>query len=326
MSEKEKTKYTSNDLITMQNWSLERKIQVSLTRISEFGLKMNNKIYNSFSGGKDSTVLLDLVRRVFPDCPAVFIDTGLEYPELRDFVKTIDNVVWLKPEMNFKKVIETYGYPIISKEISGLVEVAKHKPNGKVAQLFDPNSERVKEKTLKYGKSWGNAYIKWGNLLDAPFKVSNKCCNISKKAPAKKYEKETGNHPFIGTMACESKIRKNGWLQTGCNIFDSDRPKSMPLSFWTEQDILHYIKEFDLKYAPIYGVIKQDKDGKYYTTGLQRSGCVYCGFGCHLEKEPNRFQKLKKTHPKIWNYCMKDLESGGLGMKNVLEYIGVEIE
>ena len=79
------------------------------------------KIYNSFSGGKDSTVLLDLVRRVFPDCPAVFIDTGLEYPELRDFVKTIDNVVWLKPEMNFKKVIETYGYPIISKEISGLV-------------------------------------------------------------------------------------------------------------------------------------------------------------------------------------------------------------
>lgn len=284
------------------------------------------KIYNSFSGGKDSTVLLDLVRRVFPDCPAVFIDTGLEYPELRDFVKTIDNVVWLKPEMNFKKVIETYGYPIISKEISGLVEVAKHKPNGKVAQLFDPNSERVKEKTLKYGKSWGNAYVKWENLLDAPFKVSNKCCNISKKAPAKKYEKITGNHPFIGTMACESKIRKNGWLQTGCNIFDSDRPKSMPLSFWTEQDILHYIKEFDLKYAPIYGEIKQDKDGKYYTTGLQRSGCVYCGFGCHLEKEPNRFQKLKETHPKIWNYCMKDLESGGLGMKNVLEYIGVEIE
>lgn len=250
----------------------------------------------------------------------------MEYPELRDFVKTIDSVVWLKPEMNFKKVIETYGYPIISKEISGLVEVAKHKPNGKVAQLFDPNSERVKEKTLKYGKSWGNAYVRWGNLLDAPFKVSNKCCNISKKAPAKKYEKITGNHPFIGTMACESKIRKNGWLQTGCNIFDSNRPKSMPLSFWTEQDILHYIKEFDLKYAPIYGEIKQDKDGKYYTTGLQRSGCVYCGFGCHLEKEPNRFQKLKKTHPKIWNYCMKDLESGGLGMKNVLEYIGVEIE
>lgn len=235
-------------------------------------------------------------------------------------------MVWLKPEMNFKKVIETYGYPIISKEISGLVEVAKHKPNGKVAQLFDPNSERVKEKTLKYGKSWGNAYVKWGNLLDAPFKVSNKCCNISKKAPAKRYEKETGNHPFIGTMACESKIRKNGWLQTGCNIFDSDRPKSMPLSFWTEQDILHYIKEFDLKYAPIYGEIKLNKDGKYYTTGLQRSGCVYCGFGCHLEKEPNRFQKLKKTHPKIWNYCMKDLENGGLGMKNVLEYIGVEIE
>ena len=75
-------------------------------------------VYVSFSGGKDSTVLLDLVRKSYPEIPAVFVDTGLEYPEIREFVRTFENVVWLKPKMNFRKVIEKYGYPFFSKEIS----------------------------------------------------------------------------------------------------------------------------------------------------------------------------------------------------------------
>ena len=108
-------RYTPEDLKIMQSWSLERKIQVTQTRIIEWYQKNNGKVYVSFSGGKDSTVLLDLARRIYPDVPAVFIDTGLEYPELREFVKTIQNVTWLKPEMNFRKVIEKYGYPVISK-------------------------------------------------------------------------------------------------------------------------------------------------------------------------------------------------------------------
>ena len=118
-------KYTSDDLKTMQSWSLSRKIQVTQTRIIEWYQKNDGKVYVSFSGGKDSTVLLDLVRRIYPDVPAVFIDTGLEYPELREFVKTIPNVTWLKPEMNFKKVIQTYGYPIISKNVSRAVHDVK---------------------------------------------------------------------------------------------------------------------------------------------------------------------------------------------------------
>lgn len=114
-------KYTNEDLRIMQSWSLERKIQVTQTRIMEWYIKNQGKVYVSFSGGKDSTVLLDLVRRIYPDVPAVFIDTGLEYPELREFVKTIDNVIWLKPSMNFRKVIETFGYPIVSKRIAGYI-------------------------------------------------------------------------------------------------------------------------------------------------------------------------------------------------------------
>ena len=87
-----------------------------------------------------------------------------------------------------------------------------------------------------------------------------------------------------------------------------------------------YILRYDLQYASVYGDIVQDKKWKYHTTGCQRTGCIFCGFGCHLEKEPNRFQRLKETHPKLWGYCMKPWSDGGLGMKEVLEFIGVKIE
>ena len=127
-------------------------------------------------------------------------------------------------------------------------------------------------------------------------------------------------------MACESRMRKTAWLKNGCNAFDSKRPISQPMSFWTEQDVLRYIKDFNISYASVYGDIIKDEIGKYRTTGCHRTGCVFCGFGCHLEKEPNRFQRLKVTHPKLWNYCMKRWEEGGLGMKEVLDYIGVKYE
>ena len=322
MSDKKSTsfenKYTVEDLRIMQSWSLQRKIQVTQTRIIEWYQKNDGKVYVSFSGGKDSTVLLDLARRIYPDIPAVFIDTGLEYPELREFVKTIPNVTWLKPEMNFRKVIKTYGYPLISKEVSAKIYNARN--GGYALKRFDDNSEYVK----KYGKRYSMS--KWLWLKDSDIPISNQCCNIMKKKPAKKYERETGNKPIIGTMACESELRKTAWLKNGCNSFDSVRPTSQPISFWTEQDVLEYISLTGISYAQVYGEIIKDKDGKYHTTKCDRTGCVFCGFGCHLEKEPNRFQMLKETHPKLWEYCMRDWDNGGLGMKNVLEYIGVKIE
>ena len=279
-----------------------------------------NQIYVSFSGGKDSTVLLHLVRKLYPDTPAVFVDTGLEYPELREFVKSVENVTWVRPEMNFKKVIQTYGYPIVSKEVSLKIAETRSKPDGYASQSFNSNSPKI----LKYGKRYD--LTKWKFLLEAPFLISNKCCNVMKKKPAKKYEKETGNHPIIGTMACESQARKTAWKVHGCNAFDTKRPTSQPLSFWTEQDILEYIKKYNLPYAPVYGEIVQDDKGKWQTTKCSRTGCVFCMYGCHLEKEPNRFQNLKITHPKLWQYCMKPMSEGGLGLKEVLEFIGVKIE
>lgn len=269
-------------------------------------------------------MLLDLVRRIYPDTPAVFVDTGLEYPELREFVKSIDNVIWVRPEMNFKKVIETYGYPIVSKEISQVIEEARRNATtGKYTYRIKRLNGELLDKNGN--KSMFNCE-KWKFLMDAPFLISNKCCNVMKKKPAKKYEKETGNKPIIGTMACESQARKTAWKSHGCNAFDGKRPSSQPLSFWTEQDVLAYIQRYQLPYASVYGDIVQDKNGKYRTTKCQRTGCVFCGYGCQLEKEPNRFQQLKTTHPKLWSYCMKSKDEGGLGMKEVLKFIGVKVE
>ena len=101
--------YTREDLLTMQGWSLARKIQVTQAKILEWHYHYGGKVSISYSGGKDSTVLLDLARRAFPNIPAVFVDTGLEYPEIREFVKSVPNVTWLRPEIPFPKVIEQYG-------------------------------------------------------------------------------------------------------------------------------------------------------------------------------------------------------------------------
>lgn len=106
------------ELHELQGLPLSAKVELTKARIKAWYEHWNGMIYVSFSGGKDSTVLLNIVRSEYPDVPAVFVDTGLEFPEIREFVKTWDNVTWLKPKKNFRKVIKEYGFPIISKEVS----------------------------------------------------------------------------------------------------------------------------------------------------------------------------------------------------------------
>jgi 3''-phosphoadenosine 5''-phosphosulfate sulfotransferase (PAPS reductase)/FAD synthetase and related enzymes len=302
--------YTRQDLSIMQAWPLERKVRVTQTKIIEWYQHYNGKVAVSFSGGKDSTVLLDLVRRAYPDVPAAFVDTGLEYPEIREFVKTIPNVAWLRPKMPFHKVIEQYGYPVISKEVAHRIYYAHRGSEWAVRHLQGLMKDGTPSK-------FNQRYMKWAYLLDAPFSISGKCCDITKKRPIHAYQKETGFMPFIGTMACESARRQSAYLNGGCNGFHKKSPSSQPLSFWMEQDILAYLQFSKIPYATVYGDIVEEK-GRLTTTGVQRTGCMFCMFGAHLEKSPNRFQRMAQTHPKQYDLCINRLGCG-----KVLEYINV---
>lgn len=305
-----------------QAMPLEDKIRFSKRRIQEwidyYGV---NGCYISFSGGKDSTVLLDIVRSIEPNIEAVYVDTGLEYPEIKEFVKTFDNITILRPKMMFNKVIEEYGFPIITKEVSECIYQAR-KSIEMGGKKYKYRLDKLNNCHLdKNGKLSPYNMPKWKFLLDAPFKISNQCCNIMKKDPTHRFYRETGKTPILATMAEESRLREQQYLKQGCNGFNNKIPTSNPLAFWTEQDILEYIYKYNIKYASVYGKILQDENGKYFTTGCDRTGCMFCGYGCHLEKEPNRFQRLKETHPKQYDYIINKL-----GFKNVLEYIGVKYE
>ena len=288
------------------------------------------QVYVSFSGGKDSTVLLHLARQLYPDIEAVFVNTGLEYPEIQKFVKTFENVTILRPQMRFDEVIKTYGYPMISKTVANKVRLAKQNIKDGVYSLrlrflgvskdeygglYD-SGEFDYEKTAKGSKFEAKRYK---NLLESGFKISEQCCDVMKKSPAHEFRKMTGKMPIVATMAEESNDRESGWLKTGCNSFEGKDPKSKPMSFWTEQDVLQYIKENNLPIASVYGSVEYAENPdqmrieefglecgreQLATTGCDRTGCIFCGFGCHLEKEPSRFQRLKETHPRQYAYCI----------------------
>lgn len=356
MAEVQGQKYTKKDLEIMRAWPLDRKIRVTQTRLIEWKIKFKGQIYISFSGGKDSTVLADLAARVYkadlalyPDkrdpLTLVFINTGLEYPEIQRFVKEFAE--WLRvtyeipvnleiryPELSFPEVLSKYGYPVIGKEVAKVIYYARRGSGWAINRLegLDKNGKQSKFK---------ERYKKYKFLTDAPFETSQLCCDVMKKGPAHKYEAETGRKTVVATMTEESEQRQSSWLKYGCNSFNSERPMSKPMSFWTEQDVLQYLKMTGIPYAPVYGdIVAADpqmnmfaaEDGeKLVTTGCDRTGCMYCMFGIMSDKEPNRFQRMAHTHPRQYAFCIGGghFENGilkpdksGLGIGKILDYIG----
>ena len=180
---------------------------------------------------------------------------------------------------------------------------------------------------------------KYKFFLDAPFEISNKCCNYLKKNPSHDYHKKTGRVPITAQMASESRLRTQQWLKHSCNGFDLSIPTSNPMSFWTEQDVLLYIKSRNLKICSVYGeVVSDDEESGQMTlaewtglelfdlgnkglhcTGCQRTGCCLCGFGCHI-KGDDRYLRLKETHPGMYGLLDK-ITNNGYTFRQAIEWV-----
>ena len=362
-------KHMPYDLAQMQSLPLEAKIIMTQQRIRQWYEHFEGQVYVGFSGGKDSTVLKHIVDGMYDDVPALFVNTGLEYPEIQRFVKDVKSGRWdcfntdieiVRPEMPFPEVLKKYGYPVISKEISQIIREAKiglSRNDGSYKyRIYRITGKGAYAPTDGKKSRYDCSHYEF--MLHAPFDVSEQCCKVMKKQPSRRYARKSGRKPILGTMASESQLRKQRWIKYGCNAFQAtgDNQASNPLSFWTEQDILHYIKKFNVPYCSVYGDIvvceKETEDSvigqmniydaledyeeaKLETTGCNRTGCIFCMFGCHLEKEPNRFQRLKETHPRQYEYCIGGGEmvegkwqpnKEGLGLGKVLDYIGVKYD
>lgn len=293
------TGYTNTPILPekakeLMSLDTEYKEIITYGKIEEWFTAWDGKVYVSFSGGKDSTVLAYLAANWLshfrtPPWPLnlVFINTGLEYPEIQKFVneytdwlrkkfpRVTINLTRLRPKMNIRQVVRKYGYSIVSKEVASNVWLARRGNKYRMMRLRGEMLDKDGNKSI-----WN--CDNWAFLLDAPFLVSSECCHIMKKRAAHTYERESREKPIVAMMAEEGRQRFQTWTATGCNAFEGKRPMSKPMSFWTEQDVLRFIVDHQLPYASVYGdIVASDGENDYgatlidcklHCTGCQRTG------------------------------------------------------
>lgn len=246
----------------------------------------------STSGGKDSAVLVDIAKKLYPNIKLLMFNTGLEYNCTIELAKKQGAEI-IPPKYSWKTIGEEIGYPVVSKEISQRIQNGKQTPAG-IIRAFFCGMFQVPNKWLHFFDE---------QIVD--FKISDQCCNYFKKKPSK----QTKLNPMIATRTEESKLRQKAWQRTGCNAFavDYTNGKSAPLSLWKSEDIERYIAENNVQLSDLYT--------KY---GAKRTGCMMCPYGAQFEG--HRFDMLKKVEPKRYELFMNTK------LKEILALQGVEIE
>lgn len=312
----------SSGMAQRQSLPLADKIIMSKQRIRQWYDHWDGEVHIAFSGGKDSRVLCDLVWSLYPQVPAIFSNTGLEYPEVVQYVKQMiadgAPITIIRPERTFRDVVMNDGFPLVSKAVSETIQRLRRME----ANPSEKNAATRRLYRTGYRKDGGfnaNSKLpdKWLPLLDSDIPVTNTCCDSLKKEPFYRYEREHGTKPYVGVMAAEGGARG---VLTQCNAFDAKKPQSRPMLFWLEQDVWDYAEQYGIRFAEVYYDRTHPETGEHLPAE-SRTGCMFCAFGAHLEKGENRFQRMKRSHPKQWNYCVNKL-----GMGKALDFIGVSYE
>lgn len=279
------------ELTERQQWTLNQKIDHSLGVIEQFNARLDGRVFVSFSGGKDSVVMLSLVEMVIPSVQCVFIQTGCEMPSVVRFVReqqVTHNIRMIRPRKTMREVFRKCGFPLVSKEVSHDINNVRKNPYGVSARkkLWLGNPNHIPER--------------WMYLLNEPYMVSDRCCYHLKKGPSREYIKRTGTYPFIGLLASESRARATAYISRGgCNSFDITsvvHPASWPLAIWTDEDVWAYIHDRQLALPEVYA------------QGANRTGCMGCGFGCHLES--TALETLYKLCPRWYETILNYTNSG----------------
>ncbi len=274
------------ELRRLQSKPYEWKVEHALDVIREFvEHEGETGVYVSFSGGKDSLVLLHLVRSIYPDVPAVFANTGIEFPEQVKFVRSFPNVTEVHPIKHFPKIIKEDGIVYPSKEVAMYIRDAKkgcrYAVNGLRGLDLEGKENRYKAR-----------FKRWAYLMDCGVKISPDCCELIKERPLRDYGKMNGKSPIIGTRAQESFRRAVGWMKSGCNSFNGKRYKSTPLSLWLEADVIRYIDENGIRLSPMY------TEG-----GMSRTGCMFCPVPI-AHGDLTNIEYARTHHPKIYETMM----------------------
>ena len=303
---------TLEELKELQSLPLDFKVEVSLQRIREFYDRMDGKVYVAFSGGKDSSVLLHLVRRIYPDALAVYGNTGIDLPSIKRLINATPNIKILPPLKTFGRVLKEDGLVYPSKIVAKVIKDARKGKNYAIHYL---NGEHKDGTPSDYKRA---NFCHWKKLVDVDVPISDKCCYYLKEGPMLKFEKNSGFRPYVGIRATESTRRRDAWLRTGCNSFDKGKEKSKPLSFWTEQDILEYIVREHIQLADAYGSIVRMFNGQLRTTKESRTGCMFCPIP--LAHKDNRLPEVKKVAPKIYDTFINRLGLGKMFTKLGINY------
>lgn len=305
------------ELQQMQGLPLELKIKKTVRRIEEYYQYHDGLVYAAVSGGLDSTALADIIKRTGLNIPLTFCNTGVENPKILKFALSLATVV-VRPEHSYFWVSKNYGYPVISKAVS--IAISRYRTakddvqrNLRLHGGINPSSGKMQK--------MGTIPKKYHYMIDAPFKISDKCCDILKKNPMKKYSKETGRSVITGELAADSNARKMRYLKTGCNFYGASH-KSTPMGFWTDQDVLTYLSIFRVPYCrEYYGNIEYNpKTDKLFTTKEKHSGCFGCMLGVNLEDpDDNRYTRMKVSDPLQYDICINKWGQG-----KILDFMGIK--